>query len=95
MLWRPVGMLMIIPTMIVAVNICIKTRKNSSELYHNIAVVLWIIANSYWMTSEFYHFDESFFMYGIIYKELAIVPFGIGVMILIYYYLIIRPRRKQ
>ncbi len=65
-----------------------------SELYHNLAIVFWISANSYWMIAEFFHFDEKIVFANIDFKELSIVPFGIGILILAYYYIIWKPRNK-
>src|SRR6478672_10113376 len=59
MVWRPLGLAMIFPTMIFAVIITIRTRHFISEFYHNLAVVCWITANSYWMVSEFFVFDSD------------------------------------
>src|SRR6476661_5389894 len=45
MVWRPLGLLMIIPTLAVAIVITIRTRRYMSEFCHNLAVVFWILAN--------------------------------------------------
>lgn len=65
-----------------------------SELCHNLAIVFWISANSYWMIAEFFHFDENIVFANIDFKELSIVPFSIGILILAYYYIIWKPRNK-
>jgi hypothetical protein len=65
----------------------LKSAENRSELCHNLAVTVWILANSYWMISEFFNFDtKPILEYH--YKDLAIIPFSIGIIILGYYYLI-------
>lgn len=51
--WKTGGTFMIFPTLITAIYILWKARKIRSELYHNIAVCLWISANSTWMIGEF------------------------------------------
>ena len=56
---REMGMFMILPTIGMALYITWLSRKNVSELFHNIAVCCWITANSIWMTGEFY-FDDTF-----------------------------------
>src|SRR5665647_916862 len=95
MIWRPLGIAMIFPTLIIAIIITLRTRQYMSEVCHNIAVVVWITANSYWMISEFLHFD-SFTIYGdITYKHLAIIPFALGILILAYYYIWWKPRHKD
>ena len=85
--WKPIGIMMIIPTLIISIVIAYRTRKMVSELCHNIAISVWIFANSYWMVSEFLGFDEHIVTGSITYKHLAIIPFVIGVISLAYYYL--------
>lgn len=86
MVWKLLGILMIIPTLSVAVFIAWRTRRLASELAHNLAIACWITANSLWMISEFFGFDQKVF-WGIAEgKHLAMVPFTIGAGILLYYY---------
>ena len=85
--WKPLGILMIIPTLVISIVILYNTRKMVSELCHNIAITVWIMANSYWMVSEFLGFDERIIYGTIIYKHLALIPFFTGVSALAYYYL--------
>lgn len=85
--WKPLGIMMIIPTLVISIVIAYRTRKMVSELCHNIAISVWILANSYWMVSEFLGFDEHIVTASITYKHLAIIPFVIGVISLAYYYL--------
>lgn len=95
MIWRPLGIAMIFPTLIIAIIISIRTRQYMSEVCHNVAIVFWITANAYWMTSEFFHFD-TLIVYGhITYKYLAIIPFSIGILLLAYYYLVWKPMHKN
>jgi hypothetical protein len=87
MFWRPLGIAMIVPTIIVALFIAWRTRSIKSELVHNLAIIAWIIANSYWMISEFFHF-ETISIYGSFqYKHLASIPFAIGILLLAFYYM--------
>lgn len=90
MVWRELGIVMIIPTLSVAIYIAYRTRSIKSELAHNLAVTFWISANSYWMISEFFGFDEIPVWGGYVGKHLAMIPFLIGVVILARYYLIQR-----
>jgi len=94
MVWKPLGIAMIAPTLGIAVLIAWRTRHLKSELAHNLAIVCWITANSYWMLSEFFGFDTTpiAFTDG---KHLAMVPFGAGLAILLYYYLVQKPREKR
>ena len=95
MIWRPLGIAMIFPTLIIAIIITLRTRQFMSEVCHNIAIVLWISANSYWMISEFLHFDSVPLIGEITYKQLAIIPFSMGIAILGYYYIWWKPRHKD
>lgn len=90
LVWKPLGIAMIFPTLIIAIVISWRTRRIKSELSHNLAIVFWISANSYWMISEFLSFDEKIIL-GYEGKYIAVIPFVIGMSILLYYYLIQRP----
>lgn len=90
MVWKPLGIAMIFPTLIIAIVISIKNRNYVSEVCHNWAIVFWITANSYWMISEFFEFDEILVYGDISYKYIAIIPFSIGILILAYYYLVFK-----
>ena len=87
MLWKPIGISMIFPTLIIAIVIAYRNREVVSELAHNVAIVFWISANSYWMISEFLGFDTKLIFGIYTYKHLAVVPFVIGIMILAWFYL--------
>jgi hypothetical protein len=80
------ALIMIIPTLLVAVLITYQTRKITSELLHNLAIDFWITANCTWMVGEFFHWDQNLIgAYGL--REFSIFPFSIGLLILAYYYL--------
>jgi hypothetical protein len=53
------------------------------------------MANSFWMCTEFFHVDTKIVAGTIAMKELAMIPFITGSIILAYYYLIYKPRHKQ
>ena len=95
MIWKPLGIAMIFPTLIIAIVIMLRTRQYMSEVCHNLAIVVWISANSYWMISEFLHFDTNPLFGEYTYKHLAIIPFMVGIIILGYYYLWWQPRNKD
>ena len=78
--FRVLGMIMIIPTLAVAVIITWQTRGIVSELLHNIVVALWITANCTWMVGEFYGWDEN--LWG---------PYGLHPPVLLYFP---RPQRS-
>ncbi len=87
MIWKPLGITMIFPTLIVSIIIAWRTRNRKSELAHNLAITFWITANSYWMISEFFGFDGAPLFSAFTGKHLALIPFLAGVIILAYYYL--------
>lgn len=58
MIWKVLGIAMVIPTLTIAIIIAWRTRQIKAELAHNLAVALWISANSFWMISEFFEFDS-------------------------------------
>lgn len=88
---KSLGTVMIIPTLIISIVIAYRTRQYVSELCHNLAITVWISANSYWMVSEFFGFDHRIIWGTYTFKHLAIIPFTIGILILGYYYLIWKP----
>ena len=58
MFWKPLGIAMIIPTLVISIIISWRTRKVVSELCHNLAITVWITANSFWMCTEFFGVDH-------------------------------------
>lgn len=81
------ALIMIIPTLWVAILITYQTRKITSEFLHNLAIDFWITANCTWMIGEFTGWDANLVgRYGL--REFSLIPFGIGLFILGYYYLI-------
>jgi hypothetical protein len=89
MLWKPIGVIMFVPTLILSIIITRQTRSIASELYHNIAVTSWICANGYWMVTEFFWSEDDSLRY------FASIPFGIGLCSILFYYLVIAPREKK
>ncbi|MFM9945410.1 MAG: hypothetical protein ACKVQB_09290 [Bacteroidia bacterium] len=81
------GLIMIIPTISVAVYFTYKNRKIASELWHNLAIVFWITANSVWMIGEFYFDDTK--------RNYAIIFFILGLLSVAYNYLISEPFWKK
>ncbi|MBN9484223.1 MAG: hypothetical protein BGO70_12050 [Bacteroidetes bacterium 43-93] len=86
MVWRPGGIFMILPTLSVAFYILWKTRHVRAELFHNLAVCLWIMANSVWMVGEFFNIEARPYAVGI---------FCIGLLILLSYYLLFFRKDRQ
>jgi hypothetical protein len=87
MLWCPLGIVMIAPTLFFALYITFKSRNIRVELFHNLAVVMWILANSTWMLGEFYYNDQL--------RNFALVFFIFGLLIVTYYYMIAGLTRKR
>lgn len=95
MVWRPLGIAMIIPTLVISIIIAWRTRQYMSELCHNLAISIWITANSYWMVSEFLGFDHYELVGNLTFKHLALIPFTLGILILGFYYLYWKPRHQN
>jgi len=95
LVWKPLGLIMMVPTLAISIVIAYRTRDMFSELCHNLAITIWIVANSYWMISEFFGFDSHLVYGNITYKHLAVIPFSVGLLILAYYYLWFKPKHKE
>lgn len=93
--FKYLGVTMIVPTLIISIIIMLRTKNIVSEFCHNLAITVWIMANSFWMVSEFFHFDSAIVFGTVTYKHLAMIPFSIGVVALAYYYLWHKPRHKN
>lgn len=78
--WRLLGMFMILPTISVSLYFTWKNSSIPAEFFHNIAITIWIIANSTWMISEFFGFDDFI-------KPYIWILFVLGLGFLFYYYL--------
>jgi hypothetical protein len=85
--WKVFGMLMIVPTLAVAIHIAWKSRKNIADLFHNIAICLWITANAIWMTGEFFYDDGL--------RPYSMFLFAIGLVVVTIYYVIHFPKRNK
>ena len=95
MIWKTLGILMVVPTLSIALLITWRTRSIKAELAHNLAIVFWISANSYWMISEFLGFDTVRVWGTVTGKHLALVPFLTGLCILLFYYIVQKPRENR
>jgi len=69
--WKVLGMIMIVPTVSVALYLTHKSRA-ARDFYINLAVSFWILANAYWMSCEFFSHVELKFYAGI--------PFLLGML---------------
>lgn len=88
MTWRTVGIAMLVPTLTVAILITWQTRKLKSELYHNLAVTFWIMANGFWMIVEFFGMDEQL-------RIFTLIPFSLGIIVITIYYAFILLRERK
>jgi hypothetical protein len=88
MIFKALGIAMIFPTLAIAIFIAWRTRHIMAELTHNVAITLWISANSMWMIAEFIGVDEQV-------KPYCLIPFSLGLLVLFYYYLIYSPLHKK
>ena len=75
---KTLGILMIAPTITLAIVLTWLSRHNVKELLHNLAVCFWIAANSLWMLGEFIGHEE--------FRQHAIYLFGAGAFCIIFYY---------
>lgn len=57
--YRLAGVLMILPTISVAIYLTAQARAQRDEFIHNLAVVFWLCANSVWMIGEFFFDDHT------------------------------------
>jgi hypothetical protein len=87
LLFKPLGMLMIIPTLYVAIDITWRSRKIKTDLFHNTAVTLWICANATWMTGEFF-FEDHF-------RSYAMIFFTLGLLVIAYFYLFVNGKEEE
>ena len=85
--WKTIGVIMIAPTLLLSIYMSKHFKDNASEWYHNNAVICWILANSYWMISEFYGFEEQIVFGPIKYVHFALIPFVGGLLLIGYYYI--------
>ncbi|HLG34876.1 MAG TPA: hypothetical protein VI757_08365 [Bacteroidia bacterium] len=75
---QTLGVIMIFPTVALAIYITWLHRHTRVELFHNTAVVLWLFANSIWMLGEFYYNDST--------RPIALVFFIAGLGTAAWYY---------
>ena len=76
--WRVLGTAMVVPTIVVALILAIKSRAEH-VFWINLAICFWITANSYWMLCEFAGHEEL--------KNFAGIPFALGFLAVSVFYL--------
>ncbi len=85
--FKILGLIMIFPTLSVAIYLTYLFKNIKSELYHNLAICFWILANTTWMVGEFY-FKDAF-------RPVAEIFFFIGLGIVAFYYLFLLVNRNK
>ncbi len=83
---RTAGMIMIAPTLWMAIHITINNWQNKVERIHNVATIFWLTANITWMILEFFDLHGRVLPYNDI-EVLVVIPFVIGIAILATYYI--------
>jgi len=79
MQWKVMGSIMVIPTVLAAFYITWIQKRQTVTLVHNLAISIWITANSNWMLAEFFGKDETL-------KPWSMVGFAAGLGLLLCYY---------
>lgn len=85
--WKVLGMVMITPTLGLALFLCWYTRHLARELAFNLAVTCWIAANGIWMTGEFFYNDGT--------RPIALWFFIAGFLFIGRYYLLLWMNRSR
>jgi len=75
---KALGALMIAPTLFLAVYLVIKTLR-TKDMFINMAIFFWILANSFWMLMEFFNNNQ--------YKNFAAIPFSFGFLFVAAFYI--------
>src|SRR5574343_604969 len=87
MQFKVLGVLMVIPTVLMAIWITWHTKNNKLMVWPNLAVLCWISANATWMLDEF-------FEWGV--KTVALSFFCLGLIFIIrYIYTILTPANSS
>jgi hypothetical protein len=87
MQWKTVGISMVLPTLAVAVYICIITRQSPLRFWPNVAVTFWLSANSTWMLGEFFGFN---------FQKVALSGFAAGMLAMtIFLVMYLKTERNQ
>jgi hypothetical protein len=90
MTFRELGLIMAVPTLTLSIWLTWKSRHSRADVFHNLAVTCWIVANIIWMFGEFYCEDCA--------RPYARPAFVSGILLLGYYYLsnwIVERREKK
>lgn len=84
--WDVLGIIIAIPTIVVALIIVLISTEDKSKFYPNLSILFWITANSLWMIAEFYNLNI---------KHYAAIPFSLGLLSFFIFLLTTKPSSKQ
>jgi hypothetical protein len=70
--WRIAGIIIAVPTVLVAFYMVYLTKNDKNRLLPNISIALWILANANWMIAEFYDLPI---------KDYSAIPFILGILV--------------
>jgi hypothetical protein len=76
--FKVVGLIMGLPTLVLAFILVWLTRNQREDFFHNIAVACWITANLIWMVGEFFYNDGL--------RPISMPFFVAGLLVIGYYY---------
>jgi uncharacterized protein involved in response to NO len=85
--WVKVGMMVALPTLVLAAKIAWERRRDTEDLIYNLAVCLWLCANVIWMVGEFFFNDGT--------RAIARIFFFAGLALIAGYYLRELLRRRK
>ena len=85
--YRVAGLVMVAPTVAMAVHIAWRSRKDQQDFFQALAVILWILANSTWMLGDFFFGGRG---HGV-----AQALFLTGLGILGFYYVVLAPSIRR
>ena len=86
MVYKPLGVAMILPTLSLAVFLCWRSREHKMEFLPNLSVTCWILANSVWMLDEFYEWEI---------RQVSVIGFLAGLFIMLIWLVRFYPEFKK
>ena len=85
--WKVAGVVLVVPTVAMAMWIAWSRRNEELERLPALAVVFWIVANGTWMAGEFFFSDR--------FRPFAVVAFAIGLLCIAWHYVLVLPRAHR
>ncbi|MDP2174328.1 MAG: hypothetical protein Q8K70_00310 [Bacteroidota bacterium] len=84
--WRIAGIIIAVPTVLVAFYMVYLTKKDKNRLLPNFSIALWILANANWMIAEFYELPI---------KNYSAIPFVLGILVFALFFFNPQSTKKQ